>query len=210
MLAGPLVFVDVDTQRDFMEPTGTLFVPGSTEIVANLARLTAFAREQGIPILATACAHSLDEADPEPFPPHCLIGTPGQARIGATSWPDTRVVDLDETPAIDALPPHLTLHKCRYDLFSHAAAESLIDRYARDRPTFVVYGVATDYCVKAAVLGLLARGQKVAVVADAIRAVDPAAEADVLGEFTARGAMLVLTEVVVSPAAPATARGESR
>ena len=36
MLEGPLVFVDVDTQRDFLEPTGALYVPGSTEILANL------------------------------------------------------------------------------------------------------------------------------------------------------------------------------
>lgn len=198
MLDGPLVFVDIDTQRDFMEPAGALFVPGATEIVANLARLTRFAREHRIPVLATACAHSLDEPDPEPFPPHCLIGTPGQDRVEATAWPGSRVVDLDETPALDALPPHLTLHKCRYDLFTHATAGALVADYGHDRPTFVVYGVATDYCVKAAVLGLLDRGHQVAVVVDAIRAVDPAAEADVLTDFTRRGATLVLTEVVVA------------
>lgn len=198
MLDGPLVFVDIDTQRDFMEPSGALYVPGAVEIVANLARLTAFARDQGIPILATACAHSPDEADPEPFPPHCLIGTPGQARIAATAWPDDRVIGLDETPELDALPPHLTLHKCRYDLFTQKAAEGLVATYGRDRPTFVVYGVATDYCVKAAVLGLLRRGRNVAVVADAIRAVDPAAEADVLTDFARRGATLTLTEAVAA------------
>ena len=56
MLDGPLVFVDIDTQRDFLEPDGALFVPGSTEIVPNLARLTRFAREHGITVLATGCA----------------------------------------------------------------------------------------------------------------------------------------------------------
>ena len=66
----------------------------------------------------------------------------------------------------------------------------------QNRPTFVVYGVATDYCVRAAVLGLLDRGQKVAVVVDAIRAVDPGAEPDVLTEFARRGALLTISEVV--------------
>ncbi len=33
MLEGPLVFVDIDTQRDFLELTGALYVPGSAEIV---------------------------------------------------------------------------------------------------------------------------------------------------------------------------------
>ena len=71
MLEGPLVFVDVDTQRDFLDPDGALFIAGSGAIRPNLARLTRFARAQGIPILATACAHA--EGDPEfaVFPPHC-------------------------------------------------------------------------------------------------------------------------------------------
>jgi nicotinamidase/pyrazinamidase len=195
MLEGPLVFVDIDTQRDFLEPTGALFVAGSGEILVNLARLTAFARERGIPVLATACAHTLDEPDPEPFPSHCLVGSPGQARVEATSWPGGSVVGPEDRHSGD-VPPHLTIEKRRYDVFSHPDADRIVALYGRDRPTFVAYGVATDYCVRAAVLGLLARGQRVAVVADAIRAVDPAAEADVLGEFARGGAILTLTEVV--------------
>ena len=38
MLEGPLVFFDVDTQRDFMEPDGALYVARATEIIPNLAR----------------------------------------------------------------------------------------------------------------------------------------------------------------------------
>ncbi|MBX6316059.1 MAG: isochorismatase family protein, partial [Isosphaeraceae bacterium] len=83
MLDGPFVFVDIDTQRDFLEPTGALYVPGSSAILPQLARLTACARDRLIPVLATACAHRLDDPDPEPFPPHCLVGTPGQGRVWA-------------------------------------------------------------------------------------------------------------------------------
>jgi hypothetical protein len=50
--------------------------------------------------------------------------------------------------------------------------------------------------VKAAVLGLLDRGARVAVVVDAVRAVDPDAEPEVLAEFTRRGALLVATDAV--------------
>jgi nicotinamidase-related amidase len=78
------VFVDVDTQRDFLDPDGTLFIRGAEAIRPNLARLAAFAREHRIPVIATACAHEPDEADPEPFPPHCLVGTPGADRIEET------------------------------------------------------------------------------------------------------------------------------
>ena len=34
----PQVFVDIDTQRDFLDPAGALYVPGAVEIVPNLWR----------------------------------------------------------------------------------------------------------------------------------------------------------------------------
>ena len=193
MLDGPLVFVDVDTQRDFLDPAGALPVPGASAILPALARLTAFARDRGIPILATACAHT--PADAEPFPPHCLLGTPGADRVPATDWPGGLVVPPDGRLPDVGRPAHLTIQKRRYDAFSHPDADRIVALYGADRPTFVVYGVATDYCVKAAVDGLLARGHRVALVADAIRAVHPAAEPDLLTDFARRGALLTVTDV---------------
>ncbi|MEO6810087.1 MAG: isochorismatase family cysteine hydrolase [Isosphaeraceae bacterium] len=195
MLDGPLVFVDIDTQRDFLDNDGALPVPGSSAILPQLARLTEFARRQGIPVLATACAHTLDELDPEPFPPHCLVGTPGEERVEATAWPGSLVVGPGERFEGDP-PPHLTLQKQRYDLFSHPDADRIIARYSRDQPTFIVYGVATDYCVRAAVLGLRSRGYRVVVVSDAVRAVDPSREAEVLEEFKESGASMASTDLV--------------
>jgi nicotinamidase/pyrazinamidase len=195
MLDGLVVFVDIDTQRDFLDPGGALFIPGTEGILRNLAQLTAFAREHGIPVFATACAHRPDDPDPEPFPPHCLVGTPGQARSEATAWPGSLVVDPDGRGP-DQVVPHLTLEKRHYNLFTHPDAERLIGLYAANRPTFVVYGVATDYCVKFSVLGLLERGHRVALVVDAIRAVDTAREAEELTEFARRGALLTLTDVI--------------
>ena len=195
MLEGPLVFFDVDTQRDFLEPDGALYVPGATEIVPNLARLSATAARRHIPILATACAH--EEGDPEfaVFPPHCLLGTPGQGRVAETAVRDGMIFEPG-APLPDPLPPHLTIHKQKYDVFSNPDAGRLVEHYARTDPTFVVYGVATDYCVKCAVEGLLDRGKKVALVVDAIRAVDPSSEADLLTEFAHRGALLTVTDVI--------------
>ena len=94
------------------------------------------------------------------------------------------------------VPPHLTLLKHRYDLFSHPRADELIALYAASRPVFVVYGVATDYCVSAAVEGLLQRQARVAIVVDAIRAIDPQAESRILTAFARRGALLTVTDRV--------------
>ncbi len=195
MLDGPLVFVDIDTQRDFLEESGSLYVPDSRAIVANLQALSRLAAGRGIPVLATACSHR--EGDPElgQFPPHCMEGSDGQRRIPATECPDSVVLEPEDR--LDGpLPPHLTLHKREFDVFSRPYAAELIARYNEPRPTFVVYGVATDYCVRAAVEGLLSRGCRLAVVVDAIRAIDPDAEAALLTNWARRGTLLVRTEII--------------
>lgn len=200
-LDGPLVFVDVDTQRDFLDPSGALFIAGSPAIGPNLASLTAFARDSGIPVVATACAHGPDAAEFAVFPPHCLLGTPGQARVDATAWPGGLVLAEGESlPSGTAPPPHVTLNKDAYDLFSRPDAAGLFARYAEATggATFVVYGVATDYCVGCVVDGLAGRGHPTALVVDAVRAVDPAAEPDRLTAFARRGVLLTLTEAVLA------------
>ena len=201
MIAGPLVFVDIDTQRDFLEPTGALFVPGSEAILENLERLSRFAREHGIAVIATACAHTEEDTEEiDRFGRHCMVGTPGQERVLATADAASCVLGpFDRFEPGGPLPGHLTLEKRDYDVFTHPEADRVVGAYGRDRPTFVVYGVATDYCVKAAVLGLLARDCSVAVVVDAVRAIDPDHEADVFAAFTAAGAVLTLTDAVCGP-----------
>jgi nicotinamidase/pyrazinamidase len=195
MLDGPLVFLDIDTQRDFLDPGGALFIAGSEVILPKLARLTAFARARGIPVVASACCHTPDDPELREWPPHCMAGTKGQQQIAATAWAGSEVLAHDALH-FGSLPHHLTIEKRTLDFFSHPDADRLIGLYRRVHPTFVVYGVATDYCVKAAVLGLLNRGSAVAVVVDAVHAIDPAAEPDLLTEFALRGALLTVTDVV--------------
>lgn len=190
MLNGPLVFVDVDTQKDFF-PSGALCVPGSEFILGQLRRLTEHARAHAIPVLATACAHQPDDAELREFPPHCMVGTEGQRRVEATAW-DGGVVLAPDQPFDGPIPAHLTVEKRTLDVFSRPDADRLVDLYNRAHPLFVVYGLATDYCVRCAVLGLLERGCRVAVVADAIRAIDAAREPEVFAEFLERGAVFVV------------------
>jgi nicotinamidase/pyrazinamidase len=195
MLEGRLVFVDIDTQRDFLEPSGALYVAGSEAIIPNLGRLTQFALSHQIPILATACCH--DPGDPElkRFPAHCLRGTRGQERVPATDVPGSVILAVDEH-LTGEIGPHLTIQKREIDVFSRDDTALLIARYNRDRPTFVVYGVTTDYCVRAAALGLLSAGCRVAIVVDAVRSIDQAAEPAVFAELVKRGAVMTVTEVV--------------
>jgi len=61
--SGRLVFLDVDTQVDFMSPRGRLYVPHAEEIIPNLAKLMLWARDHRIPIISSADTHAPD--DPE-------------------------------------------------------------------------------------------------------------------------------------------------
>jgi nicotinamidase/pyrazinamidase len=55
----------------------------------------------------------------------------------------------------------------------------------------VVYGIATDYCVKASVMDALALGYSVVVVEDLIRGVAPDTSATAIAEMKAAGAVFV-------------------
>ena len=100
------IFVDIDTQHDFMDPQGALYVPQADRIVPDLRRLFAAAIESRVPVVSTADYHSQD--DPEVttygFPAHCVAGTPGQQRLPDTLMPDRAVLDPDG-PVEDAGGP---------------------------------------------------------------------------------------------------------
>lgn len=209
MMAGRTIFWDVDTQVDFMLPSGSLYVPGAEGLLANLGRLTAAARGLGITIVHTADDHELADAEiasegadfVDTFPPHCLRGTAGAERVPETAsapgaldiaW-DGAGLDLDAVRRA----PEIVLRKKRFDAFSNPATPVVID--ALDPSTVVVYGVALDICDRYAVDGMLARGGfEVVVVADAVAAVDPARGAELLEDWRRRGVRVAPTAGVLA------------
>src|SRR5690242_16769147 len=86
------IFWDVDTQVDFMHASGKLYVPGAESIIPNLKRLTDYAHQHGIRIVASAddhvAGHRELSATPDfkqTFPEHCMHGTEGQKKIPETA-----------------------------------------------------------------------------------------------------------------------------
>jgi nicotinamidase-related amidase len=124
-----------------------------------------------------------------------MAGTPGQKRIPATAHPDSVVLPVGTTLQ-GQRPPHLTLEKNEYDVFSRVDATDIVNQYNEGHPLFVVYGVATDFCVRKAVEGLLASRCRAAIVVDAIRAIDRIAEPGILTDFARQGVLLVATNAV--------------
>ena len=75
----PVVFLDVDTQKDFIIPDGCLSIKGADSIAPSLARLSRYSSEKRVVWLSTMDSHVLDdkEISSEPdfkttFPPHCM------------------------------------------------------------------------------------------------------------------------------------------
>ena len=193
------VFVDIDTQYDFISEDGALSVPGAEDIRGNLRTLTDHALENGVKIIASADAHAPDDKEFEIFPPHCVQGTPGQKKIEETSVANTLVIEntAPETHPHEVFSKadQILLEKQTFDVFTNPNATELVK--AANADEHIVYGVATDYCVKAAVCGLLDRGHQVIVVEDAIAAVDESAGNDAVAMMKGQGAIFKKTRDII-------------
>jgi nicotinamidase/pyrazinamidase len=196
-----MIFFDIDTQYDFMNPQGALYVPRAEEIYRNLERLLDAAGRHRLLTISSRCAHEPGDAEFAMFPPHCLKGTWGAQRI--FNLPRLALVEVaSDAPAIDGahLEPctHYVVEKKVFDLFSNRWLEGLrVGGAFRDREC-IVFGVATDYCVRAAALGLVEGGARVKLVADAVRGVAEESTAKALDEMRAAGVELTTTDEVLN------------
>jgi nicotinamidase/pyrazinamidase len=192
------VFWDVDTQIDFLHPTGTLYLKGAEAILPNLRALTAFASRRRIPVVASVCAHQENDAEFEEFGAHCLVGTTGQKKIAETQLADYRTIPAHR---IDFAEEHtagsqLVIEKRDFDVFTNPNTELVLECFTF-RPQFFVYGVVSEICVSAAAMGLLARGCRVSIVEDAIFEIDRACADRALESFQSKGGTVVRTVDVV-------------
>ena len=192
-MSRPICFIDVDTQFDFMSPRGALYVPEGETLLPVLERLTRFAVDNGIPLVSTMDAHEPDDPEFARFPRHCVKDTPGYAKIPETLLPGHALIPVD--PPAGELPeaPQWLLEKQVFSLFDNAAAKRLL-RGPAAGGRYVVYGVATEYCIRANVLDLLDRGLPVTLITDAILPVDAAAGESALAEMRSRGALLATAD----------------
>jgi len=193
---GRLVFLDVDTQVDFMFPSGKLYVPHAEEIIPNLAKLMLWARGHRIPIVSSADTHAPNDPEFAQWPPHCVAGTSGQRRIAETFFRDAVVVE--NRPGAFQAPQQwggqLIVEKSVYDVSTNVNFDAILASLGQRH--FVVFGVATEYCVRWAVRALRKRNLPVALVVDAIKPVTEEGGQKAIEEMVAEGVQLVTTAAV--------------
>jgi nicotinamidase/pyrazinamidase len=195
-----IIFWDVDTQADFMLPGGRLYVPGAEKLLANLNRLTDAARRNRVFLVSDACLHTPDDPEFQRFPPHCVRGTPGAAIIPETLAENYFTIPNRagaEVPADLSKVQQVILEKQTLDVFDNPNTEKVIERlkaFTDPSAEFAVFGVVTEFCVRLAAKGLLERSRRVALVSDAIEAIDPAAGRKTLDELKTLGARMITTD----------------
>jgi len=200
MASKDVIFWDVDTQVDFMLPGGKLYVPGAEKLIPNLERLVDAARDGRVFLAGDADVHSPDDEEFRRWPPHCLRATPGAALIPETLTDDlVRIQNRPEEKVPEDLWKHkqAILEKQTLDVFDNPHTEAVVRQLTEGetrKPEFVVFGVVTEYCVRLAAKGLLERGQRVALVTDAIETLKKEDGQRTLEELKRMGARLITTE----------------
>lgn len=202
-----MIFFDIDTQHDFLDRDGALVVPDSEAILANIERLLVAASEHRITTVSSRCAHQPGDEEFKIFPPHCVEGTRGAERVfAALPRLPRREIEVGALPEAEAelkSATHYVIKKNTFDLFSNPWLEAMRAGQAFSLNECIVFGVATDYCVRAAALGLAQTGTRVRLVTDAVRGVAPDSTAKTIEEMRAAGVEFTTTGEILKELAQA-------
>ena len=199
-----IAIIVVDLQGDFTNAKkGSLAVEGTDGVyVKSVAEATAKMKAAGFPIYATQDWHPANHASfatnhegKKPFDviklhgkdqvlwsPHCVQNTPG-----AEILLDTQLFKAIVQKGMDP----------RYDSYSgfqdDGGKKTDMDEILKKAgiKQVVVYGIATDYCVKATAEDAAAAGYKVIMVRNLSRGVAPDTSAKALDEMRAKGITVV-------------------
>ena len=194
MTARDYLFWDVDTQIDFLSPSGKLYVPESEKIIPRLRKLTQYATEHDIRVVSSTDAHLPTDPEFAHYPPHCLVGTEGQRKVEGTLLPRHLVVPNHkiDLPKNGKEYPQIVVEKQNVDVFTNPNIDALLALFGKHE--IILYGVVTEICVDRAARGLIQRGYHITVVNDAIRHLDAKAASDTLAYVTSHGGEVLTGE----------------
>ena len=117
------------------------------------------ALDHGCSIVASQDWHSLSNPEisetpdsERTFPPHCMVGTPGAARVGYLGHLPIDYIDLEPRnpdELAELVQPgqfHIVIRKEVFSVFSNPNTVTLLE--SADPGRIIVFGVALDVCVE--------------------------------------------------------------
>jgi nicotinamidase/pyrazinamidase len=169
----------VDMQKDFTEAyNGSLAVPGTDmEFVERVKNATYFLHKSNVPVFATADWHPKNHISFETWPPHCIANTEGAELLihnFVPKWVFKKGQEIDK------------------DSYSGFGAIGLHDFLGQHKVTTVlIYGLTTDYCVKATALDAVKLGFQTGVITGLCRGVAPETTMEAIEEMKKAGVVLL-------------------
>src|SRR5262249_676919 len=137
----------------------------------------------------------------ETFPPHCLRGSAGHAKVASTELGNVWTVSKRKMATkciqqkLKRYRGDILILKRMFDVFSNPNTEMIL-KYLQPEEVFV-YGVALDVCVACVIEGLLRLAQaNLFLVRDAAEAIDRARGERLLNQWSLSGVSLIGTNDV--------------
>lgn len=187
------ILLDIDTQRDLLLATGHACIRNHRRVLARIRRVVAWARLKNIPIISTAVVFPNDNGETEQC--YCIDGTDGQKKVRYTLLPSRISFPADGSTDLprDMLRRYhqVILHKRCLDPFDEPRIDRLLSEVRANE--FIIVGAGVEGAVKATALGLLQRGRKVIVVADAVGSSNKREAKLALRKMEAKGAKMIET-----------------
>ncbi len=177
---GKRLIWNTDTQKDFVNPEGKLYVHGAEKLKPKFSKILQIAKEKEIQVVSTADWHHSNSKelshDPDfitTFPEHCMAQTEGAMFVSESTLENPVIFDWDINYNITdylAEKPNanIVIRKDIFDVFAGNPNTLQIIKFLNPEEVFV-FGVTTNVCVDYAVMGLVEHVKKVYVVEDAIK-----------------------------------------
>jgi len=181
----------IDVQNDFC-PGGSLAVTDGDKVVAPINAAIKHAKENDIPVLFSRDWHPEKTKHFEKWPPHCVQNTKG-AEFRS---------DLNTEKGM-IFSKGMGAEEDSYTAFDGINEKGQgLGEYLKQAQVFQLFvaGLATDYCVRASALDALAKGFGVAILTDAIQAVNlnPLDGGKALNEMKNHGAKFITSQELIS------------
>ncbi len=205
------VLLDICTQRDYLCNWGNRACTNAAPAAENIRQLMVMARWTKLPMLSCVEVRRPDEVR-GCVRPDCVLGSRGQEKVGSTLLPRRIIVESDNRLCVplDILASfqQAIFAKRHRDPFTNPKLDRLLTEMPAQR--FVLFGVATECAVRLTALGLLLRGRRVAIIADACGHWNQGESEMALRQLVAKGCELIATDVYVAAQLSAAGFGRPR
>ncbi len=205
MTSHPIIFLDIDTQRDFLLASGAAPCVGGEDFIPVVQKLVGYGFTHQVPVVSSMDAHTPADTRFGALGPHCIKGTQGQLKVEGTTLGNAVIVAnrTDEWPAEDRLvvARQVIIEKQSHNIFDNPHTEYVFE--VLSPRVIIAFGVDANHCLRTAVRGLAGRDYRILLVLDAVCGVDSQTPESLIRDYRRAGARLIRTSDIISLADPA-------